>query len=318
MHDIKENNTSYGKLCYDKNIDNIVFVNKTNKYPIINKLKDAESNRRKLFRGEYKNKTNYFVNDIVLYQNNVCMCIENVIDSTVQPDLDGRKWIILNKDTCFPHDNSDKLEDNNTVEIICDKQEKKLMMVLYTTDNCCFKYSEFKGLSVFDPATCKNKHQDPSQSKMYDYLSSNKQNIKLHMGLVIENNKAYYDLNDETNNIIIHTEGIYRITYNVRYHGSIYWVISSLYKIFENQQDIINESISRSTNRPFNDVEEDRYYEHHQDDDLISNNINHTFFLFLKKGLPIELYLELKFNQNNIIFVHPLTTWISIERVSGI
>tara|TARA_Y100000768_G_C23951905_1_gene670649 strand:+ start:311 stop:1681 length:1371 start_codon:yes stop_codon:yes gene_type:complete len=144
---------------------------------------------------------------------------------------------------------------------------------------------------------------------------------KIPINYVQNNNSQCYNFKEDSVNII--KEGDYRITYNIVYHGSIYDFTSGITikdALSEQEQkdnyEFISFSLNKDKNRQSNDTIPDNYYETMENDNI--NYINHSFIIPIKKS-EYNLSLGIKFNKRNVnktIFIHPIKTFLTIEKIN--
>ncbi|MBA42822.1 MAG: hypothetical protein CMF62_02295 [Magnetococcales bacterium] len=157
----------------------------------------------------------------------------------------------------------------------------------------------------------------------YAEIKVNKMVEKIPMNFIKNNESSCYL--HKNNSVHIIKEGDYRITYNITYHGSIYKLLSGvLIKDVLNETskkpEFISASINSNKNRFINDTMPDTYYENPTEDNIdeLVNHINHSFIVPIY-GSEYSLTLGLKFNKRNNrkkAFIHPLKTWITIEKIN--
>lgn len=193
---------------------------------------------------------------------------------------------------------------------------------VFTNGTCCYKYEQSLGISVFNKK-CPNNHKSPNVSTIYNTLRIDykKDILVIPTYLIAKNNLKYYDFNSD-NFIVIKEPGYYRITYNLSYHGSIFDIISGVSTIDNNNIDFIPYSISKSINRYINDEKNENYYDYNDNNpDILmelAKNINHSFYLPVKHKKPYIISLAIKINKNNVnktLYIHPVKTWLCIDRI---
>jgi hypothetical protein len=159
------------------------------------------------------------------------------------------------------------------------------------------------------------------------------------LNLIGKNTGQSYDYIDGNNAVYIINPGLYRITYNITYHGSIYDFISTVRMTDESDPDNKKElnhvmhSYNISRNRPYeeydnnDDKSKDKKYTSMKNIDRYTKIINHSFYLLDKKrddlddpmNVSYKLSLCMKKYSKNVgkkLYIHPITTWMCVEKVS--
>lgn len=256
-----------------------------------------------VFRSRWAYETEYSKNHIVIDNNdyNLYICKSN-LKSYTNPSADHENWDIF-----FSNDWANA-ENKNDIS-------SSLLFAVFSNNTCCIRYDNDQNHSVYDPSNCQYRHKYITESNLYNFIEYIVKNDTFTIPLNIINtlNNSYYKYN---NNLTIRENGYYRITYNITYHGSVYNIKSAV-SVFFTTEEYITYSVNRSVNRYGS--EDDSYYENIEDEDKledITNYINHSFITPLKKGQTIKLLLKFtKRNMNKKLFIHPLNTWITVEKV---
>jgi hypothetical protein len=246
--------------------------------------------------------------------------------------------LLIPEDSCTIPELENLPKLNNTVN---NCQSIPTFFSVFTNGACCYKFNKKLGMSVFDVENCCYGHKSPS--KMYSckkiYLRNDNE-IILPLLLVAKNDTGYYEQTDSL--ISIKKHGYYRVTYNIAYHGSIYDLLSKVNVVKQDKQDTLLYSVNKSNNRllPYEILtcdslqllpgdDKDKYYEYDgtksETLDKLTQYINHTFYLPIKKEsnnkknyFSVQLTLKInKYNRNKVIYIHPIKTWISIERLDN-
>jgi len=292
------------------------------------------------FRGKWTEDETYKHNHCVLddISNELYICKKTLCKGVITSDNStwvlfmptlndnlqkGSLWTLPNESTSGESLNESLIES----KILSDESYSNTVRTnvsffsIFTTESCCYQYNERSGVSVFNQNKCPHKHDSPELSNMYDFkrIKCHETFIKLPLPMITKNDSEYFDYNNETGGIIIKQQGYYRITYMITYHGSIYDMISSVYNIDES----ILYSVNKSINRSRNDVTLDTYYDYSGNDDERTDDlmrcINHSFYLPVKND-DVELILTLKLNKHNknkILYIHPIQTWMTIDKIDN-
>lgn len=264
--------------------------------------------------GKWVYGNNYIRNNIVIDEidSSLYICCESN-KSHLQPSLDSNNWSPF-----MPISNLGNNKNINT--------NNEYFYGLFTNSTCCCHYDTKLRITLYDKSNCHHSHNSINESKINAYMKQlitiNEQ-INIPINLVGSMIGLSYNYNKELDSLYILGYGLFKITYNICYHGSIYDVMSYVKIVKDNDsEEIFSNSKNKSTNRINNDNNDD-YYEkikdqHHYDD--VTQYINHSFVGYIKesKFKKHKIMLMLRFsNRNNgkSIFVHPIETWISIEKI---
>jgi len=291
IFDITQKNKQFGKMYYDKENDDILFVNKMNE--AISLTCTKLNNRSTIFRDNWISGISYQTNDIVVSDNCTYICIKNNTDANVK---------------------------NNAYWQKLSGQSQSILFAFFTSESCCYKYDENAGISVFT----KCKHQTPEESEMYgskqlevtediDYI--------LPFTFITKNDTDCFEFKDDC--IHIKKSGYYKVTYNIVYRGSVRTVISKMIVTNSYQEDTDGDynvfSTNKSVNRMHNDDRNDEYYLNEDNMDETTQYINHTFFIPIPNDKHVSHKLEMallfKNSIGKVILLHPIETWINIERI---
>lgn len=201
-----------------------------------------------------------------------------------------------------------------------------ILFGMYINGSEYVKYNEKNGTSIFNPLTCSNDDGLQNKLDMYNYKKfTYAPKIELPINLIAKNNPDYYEYHENNESIIIKEKGYYKITYNITYHGSVYNPIFNIIVTDINTQktEHILYSIHKNNTGVNNDTDNGLYdYEGNNVsvlDDLI-NTTSHNFLLPIKEtGIyAIKLMIKLtESNKNKSIYVHPVKTWIAIEKLAN-
>lgn len=343
------------KITYDN-------INKkaTEIYSVINGFKKDNGSintiLNPMYKGIWDDTINYSINDIVKYNNNIYISCMSNINSNPETDnlwllIDSPvkyigKWIYGNN---YVKNNIVVDQIDSSLYICCQSNKSHLQPSLdnvnwskfipvnpinaheyfyglFTNSTCCCYYDNNLRLTLYDKSNCPNSHNNINESKINLYIQqiiSINEQINIPINLIGSMSGISYSYNKELDAIYIISHGLFKITYNVCYHGSIYDVMSYVKIVKDNDdEEIFSNSKNKSTNRINND-NDDSYYEkikdqHHYDD--ITQYINHTFIGYIKesKSRQHKIMLMLRFSDKNngkSIFIHPIETWVSIEKI---
>ena len=303
---------------------------KSDIYPKNNDSWDFFLGNQFIFRGLWDHEQEYSLNHCVIDKTDRSLYIaKNRIKSNVPPSGDDNwdiffcsYWIKPTTsfvDTPIQSAPNTLIQSTPTVQpdvlrpdVIRPDVLPSNFMGIFTNGHCCCHYDALTGLSVFSP--CEN-HKSPEESNMYNNftIKVNKIITALPLSLIAQNNTKYYDYDIDNGMVYVKEPGFYKITYNITYHGSIYDVKSKV-SIIRNKPEPIMYSNNSHVNRQLTDQIIDKYYLENEQ----LRHINHTFFLPIKDG-NAGLMLNIKLNEYNtgkIIFIHPIQTWMVIEKLS--
>jgi len=283
---IQDEEGYYGMLMYDKLKDEIIFKNQYDEETsLTNKSRNWIPKRKNIINQnheciKYKGnwiETSYSINDLVLHNKKMYISLIN------------------NNTTSINSSNWKQLTEN--IDII-----RPMYYSIFLNGSCCHYYDE--NISKIDSSRCIYKHKNPNESDLYECRKieiDGEDEIIVPLSYIKKCTKNYFRYNENTKNVIILKPGLYRLTYNIAYHGTIYDVnsmISTLDKL-----DPILLSMSNNVN----------YVKMHE----TVKNINHTFILPLKQETQLLLILKfMKHNHDKMIWIHPVRTWMSIEKIN--
>ena len=265
---------------------------------------------------EYGKK--YKKNNIVVDPTDkILYACDKEVSSYENPSNDHGTWTIF-----FSHE---WIDSSNPVSNTKSSFEMSFFYGIFTTSDCCCRYDHDKRLSIYDASVCPHQHQQFGQevarfAKVHIHKLTS---LNIPINLVGKQIGDCFEYNPEIASVNIKNSGMYRFTYNVCYHGSIYDFKCIVAKSDGTDNiDAFTNSHNKSTNRHIYDKTSDKYYENvsskeHLED--ITQYINHTFIAYINVNSSNKINLLLNFTKRNIgkiIFLHPVETWINIEKIS--
>ena len=255
-----------------------------------------------VYRGHWS-ENDYKKNHLVLHESIIYICKRECI-SRMSPDIDYENWDIFFSSLWFDKSN-------------------QFFLGFFSNDTCCTEYSSGKQQTMYTQRNCN--HHSLEDSNIYDHrrmvIKDTFYEVPIncigHMTSLFNYNPNYY-------NLIISEEGVYRITYNIEYHGSIFNVIGL---VTEEDLDLntrpqtIRFSVNKSNNQIDSGIER-TFYEGTEDVEEITEYLNHTFYYTVTKNKNDKtnylLKLKLKFldnNYNRVLYLHSLNCWMGIEKI---
>ena len=255
-----------------------------------------------IYSGEWKYGTKYKKNNIVYDKetNQLFICDDNPVNF-VYPHLDNTKWSLF-----MP-----------TIESTIHKSS---LYGINVTQQCCTKYNTDKNVTLYDTSKC-NHNINTTLKQVHQYTSYTITSKSMHIPINIIGQIVNTDISYDNNKIFITTPGLYKITYNICYHGSLFNTISCVTKTNNGNIELFTSSKNKSINRLSTDKTKESYYTDSTKKNIneITQYINHTFMAYINEKNTNEINLMLIFSSssiNKIIFIHPVETWMFIERVS--
>lgn len=231
------------------------------------------------YKSTWDHTKHYYQNDIVIHNNALYICIKQTTNEYID---NTTYWQFL----CF--------------------QNNPIFFSIFVNESCCYKYDDECGITKF----IKCNHETPSESNMYKIIELQiTDNIDhlLPFTFVTKNNNNYYKiLEDEL--YIIHS-GYYRITYNLAYHGTFKFIktcmqITDTYNSINGEYNIYSNQFTKNQTNGIDDI---------------AASINHTYFLAIKQKQHIltklEFIMQFRKSANTHIWIHPVESWLSIERI---
>jgi len=273
-----------------------------------------------VFRGKWNHDHDYRKNHIVLgmLDNNLYIAKRDT-SSKMNPSEDHDNWDIFFSKSWF---NTTSLPDMPSTS-------NPLFFGMFANEVCCAGYNKDREISTYNSKKCTHEHKRLEDSQIYGYKKHtiDDKMYTVPINLVGKSN-TIYQYNSNMESLYIKQEGTYRFTYNLCYHGSIYDVktmISIEDRDLDSDQQIITFSVNKNVNR-FDTTMKDKYYENIKDNDHlddITQYVNHSFIYQVKankrENVRYQTCLKLRFTKKNKgkkIFIHPVNTWLSIERIN--
>lgn len=340
---MNENNYDivFGKLMYDPNIDHLFFKSHTteNIKQITNSTRsidyEFDSLQRKpipipisvpiqisksdIIKTCWKEDVEYKQDDLVIYNNSLYLCLQSNIK--ISPS-DTTYWQVLIRSqppykgiwNSVGYYKSGDIVKYNKIFYISKKESINQKPILEDYWDIFFGQKNNLLLVIFDETYGLVPRENIDEPYNTHEVKSPVEYVRLNSVRYLD--ESYYKLLDNRCVMFI-VDGIYRITYNVTYNGTIKDVQSLAWINAGNnghdEDKVIQYSIHRSINTTLQDKE---YNREDDDEDENVNVINHTFIFPAKK--EYKFYLGFKFAKYNIGLVfnlHYRTTWLSIERI---
>lgn len=206
-------------------------------------------------------------------------------------------------------------------DVTSNTKNNSIFSAVYLNSVCCVHYDEHMGVSTFDTTRCSHNHITINESNTYNYTKiPYVPQIYIRTFYVNLNDTKVYEYDEYNGYILLKEIGHYKVTYNITYHGSINEVIFGIITKTENKSEEIPFSINKSRNRCICDTKEDTYYDENNDDNKIEEimtTVNHTFMFLSKESCNIQILIKLgEKNKDKTIYIHPLNTWILIEKIN--
>jgi hypothetical protein len=349
--------TKFGKLWLDVNMRCIFFDNNHKKIKL--RITDSlpalsESSKNAInFTGMWRKNFTYVKDNIVLDESVDCMYISlSKFTSLDKPseDMDENHWLQLTRFPIFTgkwHSDTTYLQN----QIVSRKDgiyiaKRNVIKENFVTDDwsqifstsdiklpifysllaskeiaCCLRYYSDEGKSMILP--CKE-HSDPDINIWDERILSPTSFDPIVFPIIAKCDEPFYEFVDRKKSIHISHSGIYKITYNIEFHGSIH-MLHALACIKNDlipdaKTEAIKNSSCRYWHRPKNDSESDDVYCDSENLGINTSNIQHSFVLPLEVE-PVSYQLTIGYrvygiDKGKLLYLHPLSSWILIERLS--